>query len=241
MFIEKLAWVAVAAIQLIGTANAQSLEAVVMFPRGTAIESGQVGVLLGRTPGVVRDINDCDNSTGDHRTFNVILVVPHEGGGSHESNLIVIDATAEFDTGARLTQFEAIGLCIGPEGLEYDRYRVQVQRAATQPTSFHVDFISPPDARVTSGTGSDLGVVLGRPLGTVDEAVLGDCGDSGSFPLHNIVFTRPGAGVGSDVVAVIVTAADERLPPGTRFEGIHGLGFCTIADGSVYSKYRAKP
>jgi hypothetical protein len=242
MIIQRLSFILAVTIQLIGTAHAQSQQIEIIVPRGTEVTVGSgrdVGVLLGRTLGTVTDVGDCGSFAGDHQIFAVVFVHPGDRG-STQSNLIVVFADEPLHGGLQLTQFEALGICVGRDGREYDKYRADGQFRNDDPAPSQIQFIAPLDARVLSGQGFgfDIGVVLGRPVGTVN-GPLADCASHGSFPLHNVVFTHPGASAGSTVAGVIVTAQDAPLSPGTRFEDISPITSCTAADGSVYSKYMA--
>ena len=238
MIIKRLSLIVVVAVQLIGTANAQTPEFTVLVPYGTVINGGpdgDVGVLLGRPMGGVDDVGSCYASR-DNPIVNVVLVGPYPG--SIQATLIVLAPIEPLHAGMQLTQFEALGGCTGPEGRDYMKYKVNVEPRHTDPSLSTIEFLTPFDTRIISSGGVDVGIVLGRALGTVNGPLL-ECAGHGSFPLHNVVLTHPGGGGGSTVATVIVTAQEASLSPGMRFEDFVAITACTSSDGLIYMKYRA--
>lgn len=236
MVLRTLSLMLLVAFQLCDSAYAQQ-QILVIVPYGTEIHTGDTAVLLGRPLGVVA-AGDC-GPFSDNAIFNVVLAGSSGGGATAQTSLIVTEASEPVSAGARLTEFDPLGICTAADGHWYDRYRVTVESRDSGPAISTIEFIVAPESRVTGGNGSDIGVVLGRPLGTV-EGPVGDCSGPGSLPIYNVVFTHRGAVRSTEVAAVIIVEEAEPMPPGTRLGEFVALGFCTSADGAaILAKYRA--
>jgi hypothetical protein len=100
-------------------------------------------------------------------------------------------------------------------------------------------FIVPSDTAVMSGTGNDVGIVTGRPLGVMPA---GNCAAGDAHPMQNVIFVHPHEGRSTFVSVVVVgSTTSEPLSPGTRLVNIQALGACDGPGGVLgsHQKYAA--
>jgi hypothetical protein len=108
--------------------------------------------------------------------------------------------------------------------------------AVASAQTVQITFLVPIDTPVLGGTGDDVAIFTGRPLGVIGAgACQGTPEGSDGFPLQNMVVVHPRTG--ADTITVIVLATDP-VRAGTRLENLQIVESCTGPDGSEYNKHR---
>lgn len=98
-----------------------------------------------------------------------------------------------------------------------------------------IDFAVPTDTTVGSGSGDEVLVFTGRPLGTTDP---GNC-SAASLHVQNAVYIEPGKHQPALLTVLVLRPSDDPVPPGTKLVNLQTLSTCTIS-GVEYTKYRGE-